>query len=409
MTNISIEFDEAKKVIDKINEANTSISDSIIFAKNAASSIPNEIKGSIISKFNGLSSKLANIKSECEKIYNSTSSSVNNYWVLENGEFSEETEKVISELTSETGSLGRMNSAFFKNLSDKGIGTLQKTEHGNDIYTISDKGYTYSYIISTGKLKIRDNNTSKETSIIVGLYFPENSKDLSKLNTTTLLPGDGEHSDSHKYEVEGIKQINEILDRGSSSVVIIPQAKESDNIGGYVYASNEVTHCTKFTNLITNQAEGAKNNIVGLSSGGFSGLKIAATDGQDTYDGVYVYNSYMKTNSVCNGVDYSTLKDKEIFFFISENGVKNPNTGQMDTGKIQENIQYMHNNGFDNVTVASSDANLVNYVSNINNQNISVVGLDNKKYYGHTAMWKGVRDTEVFSSPSQLGKKIASK
>ena len=170
--------------------------------------------------------------------------------------------------------------------------------------------------------------------------------DLKNLNTITFLPGDGEKVNSWKYELEYNSGIQKVLQAPISSLLIIPQASP-DHSAGFTYERNAVVYDYLFANAFMQQNSSCKNSIAGFSSGAISSYAIASTVGKDIYDTVVSVNGYMRTQDVTTDID--ALKDKEIIMIEA--------AGDSLLQKATASLKEMHDRGFKNVTIVTSDAN----------------------------------------------------
>ena len=149
-----------------------------------------------------------------------------------------------------------------------------KYDSQNDSYTIAYGNTTYVYSPKAGRLRIIQNGKEVDRDY-VGYYYPSGCTDFSNLNTVTFLPGDGEKTDSWKYELEFNSGIKKVLQAPISSLLIIPQASQSSG-NGFTSERNAVVHDYFFASAFMQQNPERKNSIAGFSSGAISSFAVAS-------------------------------------------------------------------------------------------------------------------------------------
>lgn len=373
MSNVRIDFDNTKPILSDLKTSIETIERSFGELNSSINNIPNEIKSQIIGDFNSISSKISNLKTDCNSTFEAVNKIIHDYYVAEFGE-EEYSTFLEGGLTSlQSGSLIRADLNFFEKQENGKI----IDEYGYKYYLIEDNGYTYKYNIKTGRLEITKDGIKK--AIPVGIFIPNtaNENNYSKLDTITFLGGTGE-----QYESKGLAihkenpWIKKMLEQPSSNAIIIPQKITRDLRYNFSNEAFEVAQSTRFTQLLLNQDSNCTNSIAGISAGGIDAYHIAENEGNEIYDNIYSFNGFPREN-------YKNIQDKNIFMFIANKGL--PVNGVEGAGIpfAQKNLEYMNEAGYKNVIVATSDTDLIKTVNNFNNSNIKLTELSINDYNGH--------------------------
>ena len=167
----------------------------------------------------------------------------------------------------------------------------------------------YTYDIKTKKLT-KDGTSS---SIVVEYYLPNSllstdsegkitvdKNKLSQTNTITML------GDNNSEKMSSRRNFGEY---SPNSILVVPAKKKNGK--SYTNAINnqkaEIIDSTEFSKSFSNQKDGCKNYIMGVSNGGGSALKIGASN---TYDGVVVINYKPMINGSKTNESSSTVEER---------------------------------------------------------------------------------------------------
>ena len=379
-------FGASSQIISKLNDAIMIIKQYESILKNAQAIVPFQISDSINPKISSLSTLIETIEKNCEYAVTGIKDNVSSYLSYENAEGNFNNYRHVRSISnansffwgylSGTGTLPkRADSNFFANLK---VGSY---DAANDTYTISAGSTTYCYSPSVGRLRIIQNGKEVDRDY-VGFYYPTGCTDLSNLNTVTFLPGDGEKVDAWKYVLESNEGVKKVINAPISSLLIIPQASRSSG-NGFTTERYAVVHDYYFARAFMQQKPECKNSISGFSSGAISSFAVASTVGNNVYDTVVSVNGYMRTEDVTTQT--AALKDKEIIVIEA--------AGDSLLQKSKNSLKFMHDNGFTNVTVVTSDKNFANqaksYGFKVDYRN------GDSKFKNHTSGWYIVQKSGV--------------
>ena len=235
---------------------------------------------------------------------------------------------------------------FFRNLANRGIGTL----NGN-VYTYSDTTNNYSYDVSTSTLKTDTKN------ILMRFYYPS-GVDLSSVNTLTFFGGMGEGNFEGYFSTLD-KNIEYLK---SSGITILVSVKNTS----YGYKTEDGIISTNFVKSIVKQKQGMRNSVAGYS---MSGPQAAQAAEIGNYDRLMIFDSYFN-----NPASKKKLKNFEIVFYspIGDSMYKN----------TLPCLEIMKNSGYTDVTVVTNNNELINKFSS----SFLIINPGNSLGKGHLAV-----------------------
>ena len=235
---------------------------------------------------------------------------------------------------------------FFRNLANRGIGTL----NGN-VYTYSDTTNNYSYDVNTSTLKTDTKN------ILMRIYYP-NGVDLSSVNTLTFFGGMGEGNFGGYFST--LDKNTEYLK--SSGITILVSVKNTS----YGYKTEDGIISTNFVKSIVKQKQGMRNSVAGYSMSGPQAAQAAETG---NYDRLMIFDSYFN-----NPASKIKLKNFDIVFYSPVGDSMYKNTLPC--------LERMKNAGYTDVTVVTNNNELINKFSN----SFLIVNPGNSLGKGHLAV-----------------------
>lgn len=348
------------KITKYIEEARCILQKVEIDVASSLDSVPNEIKNKVTGEYSDLNSELSPLITDCETAIDGIEKCVSAYMLPEvigiGGMILPQGINSVSPLSTtiggqdlrlssagevpskksnfnSSGVLSRVDREFFIGLEKNGKGTF---DEANNTYVIEDenKGITYKYNVGNGKLSLND----KSSKVVFGIYVPEDATNLSKLDTITFLHGNEYEGGIRSFDPKlGI--VESCLTKGSTpadTIMIFPQADTStDRSNGFMPYKSDVVAGTEFVKLITDQDSDRNNALFGFSSGVKSGIKIAATDGKDTYDTFVGINGYAghEGKTLLTESDAQVLNQKNVVFWSSQGDAHD----QSENGKAWQN------------------------------------------------------------------------
>lgn len=394
-------YENGKQIVEYLNESKLAIEKIISSIEDSKSALPSPIKSQC--SMDDIISQLDVISQECEHASVGIIQNILAYSAADNENFSievlypdvsagvlitnflngtleiaqEERQlslSVIDEYGRKVGPMQKADAAFFAALAAQGRGTYTKDDKGDKYNIRADDGTKYEYNVVTGELIV--NGVRPGNQIRIGVYFPSNVSNMSKLNTNTFIIGEGNKSPQYKYFMDKNEQVQAALNNfPNDTVLIVPQATAGQYGTGYVPVADDVVNSTKFIQTVLNQNEDAHNTISGFSAGVYSSGYIASNQGADVYDSMICMNGYIKTGE-CAGmvVNPDVLRKMDITVFTAEGD----GTGEVWQRRLDA-LDYMNKNNIDAKIYTSSKQ----FYNRASNYNYDVSYVENDKFYGH--------------------------
>lgn len=412
-TIIDIDFDRAREISKQI-ESEKFIADKMITKCN---DLDNSLKGipaiflqSVLSDISTFKSQVSKISQKIGGISSSFDSSIESYYIEENGDLGDSQSIVIDELKTGSGDkftwgYQRTGSGIRRVSRDEieeyllSKGATQVWRHG---YEVTLNGVTYKYDTGYNFLYVGNRK------IKCDFYLSNYHTDQEITNVVTLLGGTGERAPGAiRYD-----RIKDNISFSEQGLLVLPYSGDWD----WYINTNEAMTATRFGQQLFDVSGNATNSIIGYSEGAQVTAQVIS-ENPDVFDNVvfvngssYAWSNYV--NYVRNG--YEGFKNADnVIYLETVNGWVDPYAKEiLEQRAVVSSINSLIENGVDpsNITLVTNDQNLSDKLMenqvNINFENsMPPVSKGEFTYFGHgKGAWDIFNDSEIINFLSICGK-----